>query len=375
MHYKYISADNHCDSWWLPKNLFQERLPERFRDAGPRVIDGPDGSYWFWEGQRRKESADGSTNAKMLQRFYPKANVEPGSLPPTTPHILLEHMDMGHVYAAVFYSDTRKWPFADADLRMAVTRVYNDYVMELNAEAPDRLMLLPQIPTFNAAAAAAELRRLVAQRAKAVEFHVFDLETPIYSGDWDETFAIAADAGIPLCLHIGDGAGVPYPPNERGSSFAHFSIAPFSIARYIPQFVFAGAFERCPALQVTVAECRIGWLPFLFSWMDRQVEIRPPDPTIKLSLKPSEYVRRNMTFTFEEDKLGAEMIKHDWSMLKDVAIWGSDYPHEQGTWPDATGLLDEMLAGLTSDEKRYITCDHAAKLFNVTLPQASVSSV
>jgi predicted TIM-barrel fold metal-dependent hydrolase len=355
--------------------LYQERLPEKFRENGPRVIDGPDGSFWFWEGKRRRESAEGSSNAALLKRFYPTANVAPGALPPTTPSILLEHMDMSRVYASVFYSDTRKWAFDDMEMRLAVTRVYNDYVMELNAEAPERLMLLPQIPTYNAAAAATEARRLIAKGAKAVEFHVFDLETPIFSGDWDETFDVVSEAGVPLCTHIGDGAGVPYPPNTRGSSFAHFSIAPFSIAKYIPQFVFTGAFERCPNLQVSVAECRIGWLPFLFSWMDRQVEIRPPDPTIKLSLKPTEYVRRNMTFTFEEDKLGANMIQYDWSMLKDCAIWGSDYPHEQGTWPDATDMLDTMLSGLTTEEKRYVTCDHAAKIFNVKVPAAATTAV
>ena len=112
---------------------------------------------------------------------------------------------------------------------------------------------------------------------------------------------------------MGDGAGVAYPPNERGSSFAHFSISPFALLKQIPQFVFSGAFERFPKLQVSVAECRIGWLPFLITWMDRQVEVRPPDPTAPLSMLPSEYVKRNMTFTFEEDYIGAHMLAHDWA--------------------------------------------------------------
>jgi predicted TIM-barrel fold metal-dependent hydrolase len=372
--YKYISADNHCDSWWIPKNLFQERLPAKYREIGPRVVEEADGSFWFWENKRRRESADGSGNAAMLKRFYPKAQVEPGSLPPTTPKILLEHMDVSGIYASVFYSDTRKWPFADPDLHMEVTRIYNDFVMEINAAAPERLMLLPQVPVFNSAAAASEVKRLLNKGAKALEFHTFDLDRPIYSGAWDEVFDLVSEAGVPLCVHIGDGAGVPYPPNERGSSWAHFSIAPFSIAKYIPQFVFSGAFERYPKLQVSVAECRIGWLPFLFAWMDRQVEIRPPDPTVQLSMLPTEYLKRNMTFTFEEDRIGAQMIQYDWSLLKDVAIWGSDYPHEQGTWPEPAGLLERMLIGLTPQEQRYIVCDHAARVFNIKVPGAVVNA-
>lgn len=368
MDYKYISADNHTDSWWIPKNLFQERLPAKLREIGPRVVDGPDGSYWFWEGKRRRESADGSSNAAMLKRYYPKVAIEPGALPPTNPRILLEHMDVAHVWFAVFFSDTRKWQIADPELHLAVTRIYNDFVMEVNAHAPERLMLLPQVPVWAPEDAAPEVARMLAKGAKAVEFHPFDLAQPIYSDAWDETFELLADAGAPLCVHIGDGAGVPYPPNERGSSWAHFSIAPFSVARYIPQFVFSGAFERFPKLQVSVAECRIGWLPFLFSWMDHQIEIRPPDPTVKLGMMPSDYVKRNMTFTFEEDRLGAHMIQYDWSMLKEVAIWGSDYPHEQGTWPEPAGMLESMLSGLTEPERRYVVCDHAARIFNVKMP-------
>ena len=88
--------------------------------------------------------------------------------------------------------------------------------------------------------AATELQRLLDLGAKAVEFHCFDLAKPIYSDAWERTFAMAEEAGVVLCSHIGDAAGVPYPPNERGSSWAHFSIAPFSVAKYIPQFVFAG---------------------------------------------------------------------------------------------------------------------------------------
>jgi hypothetical protein len=38
-------------------------------------------------------------------------------------------------------------------------------------------------------------------------------------------------------------------------------------------------------------------------------------------------------------------------------------------------MLDEMLVGLSAHEKRYITCDHAAKVFNIKLPQAAPSAV
>jgi predicted TIM-barrel fold metal-dependent hydrolase len=365
--YKYVSADNHMDWYWLPANLFQDRVPAKFKGQAPKIVETEHGTRWFWEGKARSDSATGKNNANFLKRFYPAFRFPAGTLPPATPSILLEHLDLAQIYAGIFYSDTRKWSIADRELRLAVYRAFNDFAMECNAVDPKRLMILPQIPTFAPDAALPELRRMLDRGAKAVEFSVHDVATSICSDAWDGVYDLASEAGVPLCTHIGDGAGVPYPPNENGLAFAHFSIAPMSVARYIPQFVFSGAFERFPKLQVSFGECRIGWLPFLISWMDRQIDVRPPD-NIKLSKLPSEYVKSNLTFTFEEDRMGAKMLAHDWSFLKHCAVWGADYPHEQGTWPDPTAVLDEMLEGLDAKERRYVTCDHAARIFNVRMP-------
>jgi len=37
--FRYISADNHLNTHWLPRDLWQKRLPARFREQGPRVVD------------------------------------------------------------------------------------------------------------------------------------------------------------------------------------------------------------------------------------------------------------------------------------------------------------------------------------------------
>ena len=49
--YRFISADDHIDLRWLPKDLWRERLPARLRGRGPRVIENEQGSFWTWEDQ------------------------------------------------------------------------------------------------------------------------------------------------------------------------------------------------------------------------------------------------------------------------------------------------------------------------------------
>lgn len=368
--YLYISADNHLDSRWLPKDLWLKRAAAKFRDRAPQVVETDKGSVWTWEGKARGEAADGSNHARLVKRFFSKADVKPGELPPSDPRIILEHLDISKVYTGVFYGDTRKWQIDDPELLKDVYRAYNDFCLEVNSRDRDRIMLLPMLPTALPEVCVAEFQRVVRAGARAVEFGVFDCGKPIFDEAWEPLWEAAAAAKVPLCSHIGDKAGTPYPPNIRGSSLAHFASVPFGIARQIAQFVFCGAFERHPDLNVSIAECRIGWLPFLINWMDRQVEQRDPDPTVKLSKLPSDYVRKNMTFTFEEDYVGARLLREDWAVIRDCVIWGSDYPHEQGTWPDPGESIDKMLNGLPTSLQRDILWNRSQRLFNIKVGKA-----
>lgn len=370
MKYEFISADNHLDSRWLPRNLWQDRVAAKFKDRAPKIVEHAEkGSIWTWEdGTFGMPAADGSNNRSLQEKFFPGIDLKPGELPPSDAKLIIRHMDMAKIYAGVFYSDTRKWLVRDPALHLEIYRAYNDFVLdELNGHDRDRIIVLPVLPTGLPDACPAELERVLKKGAKAVEFGVFDVAQPIYDPVWEPIWKGAADAGIPICAHIGDKAGTPYPPNTFGSSLAHFSVTPFVLAKPIAQFVFCGALERHPTLNLSFAECRIGWLPFLISWMDRQVRERPADPTAKLSMLPCEYIKRSVTFTFEEDHVGVNLIPFDWAKLKDSVIWGSDYPHEQGTWPNAEDAIASMFKGIDIDPKvkREIVFDHAARVFKI----------
>ncbi|HLQ33489.1 MAG TPA: amidohydrolase family protein [Chloroflexota bacterium] len=375
--YKYISADNHLDLLWVPKNAWQDRVAARFKDAAPKVVETENGTFWEWEGKLRGPSADGRDNAKHRQHFANMGVQTPeGSLPPSDPKVFLEHMDMAGIYSAVIYGFTRKPNFADPELWRECYRAYNDFLLDFDSYAPERILAPPQIPVKFPEDAGAEFERVVQRGAKAVEFVVFDAAKPIIDPVWEPLWAAAEEADVPICCHIGDGAGVPYPINERGALFAHFSVSPFAVAKAIPEFIFGGVLERHPKLRLSFVECRIGWLPFLIYWMDRQVDPRAhrePDPYVKLSLIPSEYVKRQMTFTFEDDMIGARLLDQDWAYIGDSAIWGADYPHGQGVWPNPEPTMAELFAGKDPALQREITFDRAARFFNIRIPSPAAA--
>jgi predicted TIM-barrel fold metal-dependent hydrolase len=370
MNYKYISADNHLDTRWLPADLWQTRLPRHLREHGPRVVETPKGSMWEWEGAIHDNSAAGSLNAQLRAQIFDCRGLETadGDLPPSDPRILLEHMDAASCWAGVFFGDTRKWDVKDAELRREMYRAFNDFALEISSTAPDRIVLLPRMPAMHQEKCFSEMQRVAKQGTKAIELSPLDADPPLWDRSWEPLWAGAEELGIPICFHIGDKSGTPYAPNEYGRSFALFSIAPFTVAPAIAQVIFSGVFERHPNLHISVAECRVGWLPFLIEWMDRQVRERPTDPTAPLSLLPSQYFARNMTATFEDDMIGARLLAEDWAHLRDSAMWGGDYPHPQGVWPDIDPVMDELFRGVDPDLRQEIVFNRAARTFKLNVP-------
>jgi predicted TIM-barrel fold metal-dependent hydrolase len=372
--YQYLSADNHMDLTWYPADIIQSRISPKYRDAAPKVVESDTGTQWAWEGKTHAFAADGQDWAKYAKRFLPVEVPERG-LPPTDAKLLLQHMDIGKMYAGVFFGNTRKWIFNDKDMEKEIYRVFNDWAMEQSSYAPDRIIALPWMHVQFPELCEPELRRMVDAGARAVEFSFADAEVGagVWSPKYEPFYAAAEETGTVVCTHVGDASGTPYPPNEYGQSLAHFSQVPFiPMGKHVAQIVFSGVFDRHPDLKIHVAECRIGWLPFLFQWMDRCYADRLPDKIYQLKEKPTHYIRNNMTFTFEEDYIGSKMLSDPEFVIGDCAIWGNDYPHEQGqTWPDAGPAIERMFGGLDAELKHEIIWGRTERLFSIKGPDAS----
>ena len=164
--YKYNSADNHIDQRWIPANLWQDRVAQKFRADAPRVVEKDGAWVWEWEGRvfggRDGGAADSPDNRRILIEYYGDYAIDlpDGSLPPADPEIILKHMDMAGIWAYVGYASVRKWEIQNTELRHEVHRVYNDWMMELNEVHPDRLLMLPIMPVFDPKAAFIELERI-----------------------------------------------------------------------------------------------------------------------------------------------------------------------------------------------------------------------
>jgi predicted TIM-barrel fold metal-dependent hydrolase len=362
--YRYVSADDHMSSRWLPARLWQDRLPRSLRAQGPRVVETEKGSYWHWEDALHGVAADGSSNRKNQEEFFPRIDLPEGALPPSDPQIVCAHLDLAGVQAAVFYGDVRKWKVRDSALEREMYRAYNDFCVELSAHDPDRLLYLPTLPTAQPAVCISELRRLLTLGVRAVDVGVWDVGAPLRDPVWEPLWQDAEAAGVVLCSHTGGPAGSSHPPNLHGWKLADRTAAGFRAALPVAEMVFSGVFERHPALIWVFAETRIGWVPFFIERADRLVERRAGRGS-PLQMLPSEYIRLNVRFTFDYDPIGAKLLAYDWAHLQEIALWGCDYPHVQGLWPDPDPVLDEQLAGVDPDLRHEIVFARCARLYGL----------
>jgi predicted TIM-barrel fold metal-dependent hydrolase len=99
--------------------------------------------------------------------------------------------------------------------------------------------------------------------------------------------------------------------------------------------------------------------------MDRAFERKAPrwGTQLKSGLRPSELFRRQFRCVLTDDR--AAILAREVTGTE-VLMWGSDYPHNDSSWPESAKVLDAVLAGVEAAERRAIVHDNAARLYGIT---------
>ncbi len=159
----------------------------------------------------------------------------------------------------------------------------------------------------------------------------------------DPVWARAEEAAIPVVFHVGGTGdlidpsyfrnGLPIPPDFHGGAENFRSVDYMGIpgppAQTLATMIFDGVLERFPGLRIGVIEQGAIWVP---SWM-RQMEaafdafVRHEERLRQLSLRPSDYVRRQVRFTPYPTEDAGWIIEQ---AGPEVCMFSSDYPHVEG---------------------------------------------
>jgi predicted TIM-barrel fold metal-dependent hydrolase len=291
-----------------------------------------------------------------------RAGIEDDGFRASNPKLRLEDMDRDGLWASVIYGPVPlTLSIPEPDLQTACYAAWNDWAIEeFNAADPDRLCILPFLPSHSPEAAVAELERCAATGHRGAIIDVFDFD----AGDpaWDRLWAAADHTGLPLSFHIKGGAS-PRLSYQIGKwqSAAFASLLPLQLDEALSIMIFSGALERHPGFRLVLAESGVGWLPYYLTRMDGEWENLRGAIDYAPSISPTELFRRQVIATFEEEPLAPQLIPllgADWCM------WASDYPHTDSTFPESQRAIEETLGALPVEDRRKITALNCAKLYH-----------
>lgn len=350
------SCDDHLDLWNLPPDLWQTRLPAGLRERGPQVVERKGRPMWVAD-DKVLGFAGGLADFSAIER----AGVDDDPLRPSDPERRLADMDLDGITGSVIYGPTAlvTLAVADLELRDAVFRAFNDWAADFNAYAPDRLALLPALPSHSPEAAVAELERVAGLDHRGALISVFDIDC----GDpqWEPLWAAAAATGLPLSFHLRGGTSKLQWADSSWKQAAYATVLPMQLDEPLVSMVFSGALERNPGFKLVLAESGIGWIPYIVNRMDLEFHKHGSNAKDhRLTSLPSEIFCSQVWATFEEEPAASELIP---LLGADRFMWASDYPHPDSTFPNSAKAIEEALGRLPEADRHLVVAGNCAALY------------
>lgn len=387
-----VSADGHIVE---PNDLFRTRLPKHLRDRG------------FWEENFEIEPlVEGGVRefAKVRTPGFEGWTVSRYRHFDGTPHTgdperMLDDMDLDGIDAQLMHPNRSLFALYsdDHELSIAHARVYNDYVVERYTPHFGRITPTAPIPLTDIDDAVKEIERVANAGFRAILLPAM-APLPYYSDALEPVWAAARANGTHVFFHCATGGvevgGTESPALRAVRAMVDELNRPMSPKlaakrmrtqcvlntinpqQIIIELLAGGVAERYPELHFCLIEFNAHWLASLMGAMDKAWvtgvgqdadwwlgywdESRAADDQPQMTrmfdvnekwpwpLKPSEYVRRQFHVQFQDDPT-AVAARHITGLS--TVMWGSDYPHAEGTFRGTRQLIASLFAGVPDDER------------------------
>ena len=389
---KIISADDHVIE---PAHVWQDRMPSKHKELAPKIVIAPQGemtlndgvwletpgtgdkmaAWWHFENKRyqikQMVACPGIPPEEVTMEGVTYDDIAPGCYDPIA---RLADMDINHVEASLCFPNYPRFCgqlFSEADdleLGLLCVQAYNDWMIdEWCGSSGGRLIPLCIVPLWDAELAAKEIYRVAEKGCRAVAWSELPawLGRPGLHGDyWDPFLKACEETQTVICMHIGSGTKTVQTSPEAPTVVTANLIVCNSAASMI-DWIFSGKFEQFPNLKLLYAESQIGWIPYFIERADdtwrthqwAQGEKRIPKP-------PSHYYKRHVYSCFFKDTVGIDLLDR---IGEDNVLFETDYPHQDGTFPNTLAIAEELFGHLEQETIDKIARDNAIKLFGLTI--------
>jgi len=314
--------------------------------------------------------------APLLKEAFARTSGCPGQ---TDPDARLRDMDEAGIAAEMIFAGGQNgemlpfigigWDAGSRDiareLRAVGEHIWNQWLVEFVSSAPERLLGVMQVPLWDVDAAVREIEwgRTMGLRAVNLPAPRSDLvayNDPVYEPFWSACESL----GLPLVTHGGGGdapLGFPGP----GGKHLYLYESGWLSRRHLWQLIFGGVFHRHPSLKLVFTEQRVRWVGPTLTELDSIYDSEDWARELRADLpkSPSEYWASNCYNS------GSFLTEWEAAMRDEVGVenllWGSDYPHYEGTWPSTKLALRNTFSSLPERDTRRILGENAVTAYGL----------
>jgi predicted TIM-barrel fold metal-dependent hydrolase len=359
--YTLISADTHAGG---SHAMYREYLDPQYREtfdawraeySNPFSDLGDARRYRNWDEDMRTSQQDEDGVAGEV--------IFPNTVPPFFPSFVLF---------------ARPPKPEEYELRLAGIRAHNRWLADFCDRAPERRAGIGQIFLNDVDDAVEDVRWIKEHGLRGgillptippdVDW-IKPLNDPCYNRLWD----VCEDLDVPVNCH--GGTGLPaYAPLPSSALIMLAEVGAFS-RRPLVFLMLSGVFERFPRLKFVLTEQGCAWLPPLLDQLDMILQsVRTKGAVGELRFKPEHVLPRSATEYFEQNVwLGASFPQRaDVEAARtrlgiERFMWGSDYPHDEGTYPYTTLALRQVFHDWPEGDLRRVLAGNAADVYGFDL--------
>jgi predicted TIM-barrel fold metal-dependent hydrolase len=362
----------------------------------------------LWSSRMPKAMVDAADDSLSMRMLVSSGNMQgdDGMPPPDDVAARLKLLEEDGIWAETIIGN-RAGLFVlsieEPDIAHASARAYNDYIADAFAGYTDRELAIGFIPIRDLDESVKEIERCAALGLPGITLPTKPID-PYHLEQYEPLWAAANAHGFPVSFHATTGG-------KLSESFAKMSEASpkdirtraanktlgattFGNEAYqvLGSLIGAGVLDRYPELEILFVETNAAWLVSAMEAMDAQWAPIPGESRLNdvfggdpnredassleyllggvwpYSIRPSDYVRRQVHATFQ-DELAAIKLREFIGI--DQLLWGSDFPHPEGTWPHSKKIVDELFAGVPAAEREAIVGGNVAKIYNIQVPTAA----
>jgi uncharacterized protein len=385
--FKLISADSHVNeppaAWERVQKEYGERAPRVAKDPPgvPKgiwlVIDGlpPVGLSHYSKGLA-VEKAKGISEVDQEKhfetiRFNETFRYEdyPGGWEPTA---RLKDQGTDGVDAEVLFSSAARqlYSITDEPYQRAIFRSYNEWLAEFCSVDRKRLIGLALLPILDMDHTVEDIQHYAKLGLRGVQLPTRIKDSGYYESVYEPMWAALEETAMVINVHTSATQGVArthyegprdVDPKKQALGLANKQ-APAQ--QFLGNMILSGVFDRHPKLKVVCAEFDVGWVANLVQQVDYwfgRASTYDAEKNIN-KLPPSEYFRRNVFFTYQDDRAGVLTTS---VYGEDNFLWASDYPHGVTTWPCSKETVDRNCVGIDPLVKRKLNRENVAKLYRL----------